>query len=211
MERTTIDEARRIFKDNFLGVEELKPFLNRFEPNVEANLEVPQIPWGKTQLESLRENYILILGIPSWGGKEINIRNLRSVFGINPEESEPCFYNQDWYVNEHFIDETLSLKWYLIRKKVFDDTRAVDPNILCENAMSFPPAILCCYAFFAEWFARKEKLWEYDFVWCLDKDHNGDRIYVGKYTDVDGINKSGFSIHRHLALRPCYASIEFFS
>jgi hypothetical protein len=31
---------------------------------------------------------------------------------------------------------------------------------------------------------------------------------VGKCHDVDGINKNGFSIHRHLALRKCYGAVE---
>lgn len=53
-----------------------------------------------------------------------------------------------------------------------------------------------------------EKLWYHDFVWCSDVDHNGDRIYVGKYNDIDGVNKDGFSIHRHLALRLCYGCID---
>lgn len=51
-------------------------------------------------------------------------------------------------------------------------------------------------------------LWYHDFVWCEDLDHNGDRIYVAKYHDVDVINKNGFRIHRHLALRPCYVSTK---
>lgn len=157
----------------------------------------------------MSENYILILGRPSRGRIDVNIRNLRNVFGTDPEISEPCFYNQDWYLNEKFIDETLDFRWYLVRKDVFDQSRAVDPNLLIENKVRFPSAILCCYTFFAFWFARGIKLWEYEFIWCNDKDHNGDRIYVGKYTDIDGINKNGFSIHRHLALRPCYSAIDF--
>ena len=31
---------------------------------------------------------------------------------------------------------------------------------------------------------------------------------LGKYHDVDGVNKNGFSIHRHLSLRPCYGCID---
>lgn len=65
-----------------------------------------------------------------------------------------------------------------------------------------------CLYFFAYYHVRKELLWYHDFIWCHDIDHNGDRIYIGKYHDVDGVNKNGFSIHRHLALRNCYAAIE---
>lgn len=208
MERTTVDEARLIFKDNFIGFDELLLLFEQFYPLGETTFSIPGIPWNKALLEKLADNYILILGMPSWGGVNLSIRNIRNRFGIDPELSEPCFYNQDWYINENFIDETLELKWYLIRKNVFDNSRAVDPDILAEHDMKFPSAILCCYTFFAFYFARGAKLWEYDFVWCCDKDHNGDRIYVGKYTDIDGINKNGFSIHRHLALRPCYGAIS---
>lgn len=209
MERTTIDQARLIFKDNFIGLDELLLLFERFYPEGNAIITIPEIPWNKNMLEALAENYILILGLSSWGGININIRNLRSVFGIDPELSEPCFYNQDWYVNERFIDETLNCRWYLVRKYTYDNSRAVDPNLLIENEVMFPSAILCCYTFFAWWFARGYKLWEYDFIWCSDKDHNGDRIYVGKYADIDGVNKNGFSIHRHLALRPCYTAIDY--
>lgn len=208
MERTTIEEAKLIFKDNFIGIDELLLLFERFHPMGETQISIPDVPWNKVLLEKMADNYILILGIPSWGGVDMNIRNMRDCFGIDPELSEPCFYNQDWYIHECFIDRTLELKWYLVRKNVFDNSRAVDPDILVEHEVKFPSAILCCYTFFAYYFARGIKLWEYDFIWCCDKDHNGDRIYVGKYTDVDGVNKNGFSIHRHLALRPCYAAID---
>lgn len=209
MERTTIEEAKLIFKDNFIGIDDLLLLFEQFHPSGDSNIGIPEIPWDKTKLEKLSSNYILILGIPSWGGIDLNIRNMRNCFGINPEVSEPCFYNQDWYINERFIDDTLKLKWYLVRKNVFEDSRAVDPDILAEYEVKFPSATLCCYTFFAYYFAKGLKLWEYDFIWCCDKDHNGDRIYVGKYTDVDGVNNPGFSIHRHLALRPCYTAIDY--
>ena len=82
-------------------------------------------------------------------------------------------------------------------------------ELLNEN-INFPTAILCVYTFFAYYYARKELLWHHDFVWCSDTDHNGDRIYVGKYHDVDEVNKNGFSIHRHLALRNCYGAIALY-
>lgn len=209
MERTTVEEAKLIFKDNFIGIDELLLLFENLPVREETNVTIPDIPWNKQYLETLSKNYILILGLPSWGGTDITIRNLRDTFGINPDMSQPCFYNQDWYLKEQFIDMPLQLGWYLVRKTAFDESRAVDPNLLVEHDVKFPPAILCCYTFFAVWFAHQIKLWEYDFIWCCDKDHNGDRIYVGKYTDIDGVNKSGFSIHRHLALRPCYSAIDY--
>jgi hypothetical protein len=127
---------------------------------------------------------------------------------MNPEIQEPCFYNQDWYLKEDFIQSTLENRWYLLKKNVIEESRAVLPDVLLKQKMSFPSAILCTYTFFAYYYAAGELLWYHDFVWCSDTDHNGDRIYVGKYHDIDDVNKNGFSIHRHLALRNCYAAIN---
>ena len=137
----------------------------------------------------------------------MTIRNLKKRFGKDPDICEPCFYNQDWYDKEHFIDIPMDDGWFLIRRNVFEDSRAVQPGELMKEHV-FPSAIKCTYAFFAAWYVLEIRLWEHDFVWCNDTDHNGDRIYVGKYHDIDGVNKNGFSIHRHLALRPCYGCID---
>ena len=128
---------------------------------------------------------------------------------MNPDVSEPCLYNQDWYLKEDFIDVNLHTRWFLVKKDVFDESRAVAPEELISQKLNFPSAILCAYTFFAYYYARNEYLWWHDFVWCSDTDHNGDRIYVGKYHDVDGVNKNGFSIHRHLGLRSCYGSVNY--
>lgn len=96
------------------------------------------------------------------------------------------------------------------KKNVIESSRAVQPLELLNENINFPTAILCVYTFFAYYYARKELLWHHDFVWCSDTDHNGDRIYVGKYHDVDEVNKNGFSIHRHLALRNCYGAIALY-
>ena len=129
------------------------------------------------------------------------------IFGKNPDVSEPCFYNQDWYDKEDFIIKPIQTGWFLIRKTVYEDSRAVQPIELIER-YTFPTAVKCTYSFFIAWITLDIKLWYHDFVWCSDIDHNGDRIYVGKYNDVDGVNKNGFSIHRHLALRACYGCID---
>lgn len=211
MERTTVEEAKLIFKDNFIGPKELSNFFRQISPSLLSEINVPEIPWSKTSLQKLSDNYILILGQPSYGNIDITIRNLRNVYGIDSDVSEPCFYNQDWYLKEDFINIPLDQRWYLVRKDTFDNTRAIDPALLIEHNVKFPPAILCCYTFFAYWSAYNKILWKYDFVWCQDTDHNGDRIYVGKYCDIDAVNKNGFSIHRHLALRNCYTAIDYLS
>ena len=169
--------------------------------------QVPPIPFPPEELAAKQADYLLILGLSRFAdGTPVTVRTLRARFGMDPAVSEPCFYNQDWYEKEAFIDRPMEEGWFLIRRRVWDDSRAVQPAELMKTH-DFPTAVRCAYAFFAAWFTRGERLWEHDFVWCSDTDHNGDRIYVGKYEDVDGVNKNGFSVHRHLALRPCYGCL----
>lgn len=201
----TVKQAKSIMGTNFIGSEELREidFLKKIQSK-----DIPGIPFSPEVLEEKKNDYLLILGIAEFSdGKEVTIRNLLNVFGKDSEQMEPCFYNQDWYNNESFIDTPIKNGWYLIRKNVYEDSRAVQPVILMKKH-KFPSAISCTYAFFVAWLALGINLWYHDFIWCSDTDHNGDRIYVGKYHDADKINKNGFSIHRHLALRPCYACID---
>jgi hypothetical protein len=207
MERSTsLEEAHQIMSNNFIGPIELESISSRLD--LDIPIVVPTISYSKNQLQAVANTHILILGVSKLkNGKALNIHNLKSFFGEDPEVMEPCFYNQDWYNNENFIETTLETRWYLLKKDIFEDSRAVNPNEL-EPFYDFPSAILCAYVFFIVFLCFNEKIWYHDFVWCSDRDHNGDRIYVGKYHDIDGINKNGFSIHRHLALRSCYGAVS---
>jgi hypothetical protein len=208
MERATnIEEIQRLFGKNFIGQQELQAIAEEFPVGVPQN--IPDVLYTLEELKAYAADYILVLGTACMSdGEPLNLLSLRKKYGINPDISEPCFYNQDWYLQEDFMKTTLLNKWYLLKKEVISNTRAILPNELLKTNIHFPSAILCAYAFFAYRFHAKEVLWQHDFVWCSDTDHNGDRIYVGKYHDIDGVNKNGFSIHRHLALRNCYGSIN---
>ena len=202
------EQIRQLFGVNFIGKEELNPFFKALGFG-EIDLQEKPIQYSDADLQkAASEGYILIYGVGSINGQFITLKLLREKFGVNPDVSEPCLYNQDWYMKEDFMDLTLGDRWYLIKKDVYEESRAVMPGDLTQQGLVFPPAILCGYSFFAYYFAHNEYLWWHDFVWCCDTDHNGDRIYVGKYHDIDGVNKNGFSIHRHLALRPCYGGIS---
>lgn len=205
MERETI---KNLFGKNFIGKDELKPFFRALGFG-EIGIQEKSIQYSDADLQKAAdEGYILICGVGKINGQNITLRFLREKFGLNPDESEPCLYNQDWYMKENFMDFALDNRWYLIKKDVLENSRAVMPGDLTLQGLNFPTAILCGYTFFAFYYAHDEYLWWHDFVWCSDTDHNGDRIYVGKYHDIDGVNKNGFSIHRHLALRPCYGSVN---
>ncbi|MCR4675475.1 MAG: hypothetical protein K5675_10720 [Lachnospiraceae bacterium] len=200
----SIKDAKQIMGDNFIGPDELS---NQTVMNFLID-DIPEITFELSELQKKSKDYMLILCVSRFkDGKPVTIRNLIDVFGKNPDEYEPCFYNQDWYEKETFIDNSMKNEWFFIRKEVFEDSRAVMPEDLTKK-YTFPTAVSCCYAFFVSWICKDIKLWYHDFVWCRDTDHNGDRIYVGKYHDVDGVNKNGFSIHRHLGLRDCYGCVE---
>lgn len=198
--------AKSIMKDNFVGFEELRTVK---ELDLLVPLESIPIPYSEIELEKKRKDYFLIYGCSSFSnGNSVTIRNIKKIFGEDPEKNEPCFYNQDWYNNESFIDEPMKEGWYLIRKEIYEDSRALQPENLLHS-FKFPTAVCCVYSFFVLWFAKNKRVWLHDFVWCSDLDHNGDRIYVGKYNDEEGINKNGFSIHRHLRIRRCYGSVDW--
>lgn len=204
-EITDYNLAKTIMGLNFIGPEELGKMGTM---KLLISNTIPMITYSREVLEQKAKDYILILGASKFAdGTSVTIRSLQGRFGKDPEIKEPCFYNQDWYDFEEFIDVPMADGWFLIRKNVFEESRAVQPQVLMQK-YAFPSAICCAYAFFTAWLVLDIKLWYSDFVWCRDTDHNGDRIYVGKYHDVDGINKNGFSIHRHLALRPCYGCVD---
>ncbi len=206
MERAELQKIKELYGNNFIGPEELKPFLIILGGN-NIEIPIPNIDYSLDILKKYSKDYILILGTSNINGSPLTIEYLRSSFGIESNIHKPCFYNQDWYLKEDFINRTLASQWYLLRKEPLNETRAKQPEEILKRKIKFPSAVLCTYTFFAYYFLNKEYLWYHDFIWCEDKDHNGDRIYVGKYNDIDGINKNGFSIHRHLALRKCYSAI----
>ncbi|MEI7423450.1 MAG: hypothetical protein WCK18_15215 [Prolixibacteraceae bacterium] len=207
--RTEIEKVKSLFGENFLGSDELAKIAPQM--GIQLPAIVPEIPYSRAQLETQAKDSILILGINKMAnGEVLSLLSLREQFGTNPDVYEPCFYNQDWYLREKFMQDSLENKWYLIKKTVYEDSRAILPEKLITK-YNFPTAILCAYSFFVNWFVNNEKLWKYDFLWCSDVDHNGDRIYVGKYIDVDGLNKNGFSIHRYLSLKSSYATISMFN
>jgi hypothetical protein len=206
MERATTQiEARSIFGENFIGVEELSQIQKQFPLNIPS--EIPDINIPKDILIERKETHILILSISKFGNNDMTIFNIRHYFNNTNIEGYPKFYNQDWYLKEEFMQTPLKIGWHLLRKEVFESSRGGSPDEL-QLKYKWPSAVLCTYTFFVFFLCRNVILWEYDFIWCNDLDHNGDRIYVGKYTDVTGINNSGYSIHRHLKLRSHYASID---
>lgn len=201
--KISIIEAKEIMGKNFIGPDELWHFTLK-ELKLDKSLD--SVPYSREELIERKEKYLLIYGASEFADNTpVTIHNIKNLISAN--NVTPGFYNQDWYEKEEFINKQMEEGWFLIRKDVYEDSRAVRPEELMKSH-TFPAAIKCVYSFFIAWICSDIKLWYEDFVWCSDVDHNGDRIYVGKYHDVDGINNDGFSIHRHLALRKCYACVD---
>ena len=139
-----------MFGDNFLGPDEVCCMMEKFEEGFSFN-EVPQITYSWDVLEKCsKDGYILVMGVPEIypQNKKLTIRTLRDKFGYDPDAAEPCFYNQDWYLAETFIDEVLPLGWYLIKKDVFENTRAEQPLDILSKGIKFTSAILWIYTLF---------------------------------------------------------------
>jgi hypothetical protein len=206
MERTTsLAEAKQIMGKNLIGPDELANIADKM--GIIVLINYPEISYNPKELIEKQENYILVLGASQMkNGETLTLKSLRAFFGINPDISEPCFYNQDWYLKEKFIEIPLESKWFFVRKNILDESRGKNLNNI-KLHYEFPSAILCAYSFFVCWFHLNECLWKNDFVWCKDKDVNGDRIYVARYFDPADVNKNGFNIHRHLRIKENYGTI----
>ena len=116
--KADIDEktARDIMGSSVVGSRELR-MIGIMKLAIGNN--VPKIPYSVEELNSKKDDYILILGVSKFtDGSSVTIRALKEIFGRNPDEKEPCFYNQDWYEKETFIDVPMDDGWYLIRKNV---------------------------------------------------------------------------------------------
>lgn len=204
-----IENVRTLFGKNFIGPDELSMLAGPFSFDI---TNVPDIPLDEGVLRAHKDTHLLIFTPNTFAtDRPITLNSLRNIFGVDPAVSEPCMYHQDWYLKEDFAAVTaLDAGWHLIRKDVMEEVRAKRPEEIEQvlgSVESFPTAVTAAFVFFAWWLhTGGEVLWKHDFLWCSDRDHNGDRIYVGRYEDPTGINKNGFNIHRHLALRPAYSA-----
>jgi len=207
-------QAKKIMGRNFIGPEELSQIADAL--HISGNFighRVPAVPFNEKTLEKISKDFILVLGIPKdENGDKLTIDKLRSFLGVDPKINEPCFYNQDWYLKESFANKnTLSFKWYIISRRISSTSRGRNPDLIAKKLLKnekFPSAILTVFTFFAYYFYYNQILWKNDFLWCSDRDHNGDVIYTGRYVDPKGINKNGFNIHRHLKIQKTYGMAQ---
>lgn len=199
-----IEEIKTMFDKNFIGTTELSKINNSFA--IQIPEKIPEISFEKSSLESKKKTHLLLL-CPSYfsDGTPITIKTIREK--IEKLAGRPCFYNQDWYLNEQFINKPLEIKWLLVSKSILDESRAM-PADKVVSTYKLNAAVELTFAFFVNYFVNDgEKLWNNDYVWCSDVDDKGDQIYVGRYTDSSGLNADGFEIHRHLRIKKNYGVV----
>jgi len=200
------NRLRDLFGKNFVGPDELCGLKQALEiPDV-----IPEIPFSENLLRDFAGTHVLILSVPRTSqGELVTLLNLRNRFGIDPLVSEPCFYNQDWYLKEAFAAKPIEFGWNLLQKDLIDRTRGLIPEDFSDSK-KLPSAVLLSYAFFVYFQASNgEMLWPNSYVWCNDLDRFGDRIYVGRYIDPTGSSKNGFEIHRHLKIKSTLGAIDW--
>lgn len=212
MERIpNINDAYRIMGQNIIGCNEIltNKTLKSFIQIKSKSLNFP-IPYSIETLEKFKDTHFLILIIPDYiDGSPLKFIHFRNLYGIDPSISEPCFYNQDWYLNEKFyLNTNLELSWKLISKDLNDVTKSLLPNEQSMKDNNVLPALFYTYIFFIYYSIKKLPLWEFDYIWTSDFDSNNDQIYVGRYYDISKYNKNGFSIHRHLKIKNNYGLLN---
>lgn len=198
--------ARDILGKNFIGEKESEILPEGFKIKTNTSLK---IPFSLDELKNKKDSHILIYCPAEFeDGTPISIYSIRTAIEKIGVKS-PCFYNQDWYLKENFYKKAIDAPhWLLIQKYLDDSTRGVAPEKL-ESEYKLPAAVELTFSFFVYYYVTGgQKLWNNDYVWCKDKDNSGDRVYVGRYTDLAGLNAEGFEIHRHLSIKMNYGALS---
>lgn len=185
------DDLKKIFGMDFIGKDELS-LISHIQ--FDFTNQLPPIGQDSKKLSHFQGTHILILAIPTLiNGRLLSTTMLKSLFGDQ-------FYNQDWYENEAFMEASFEAQWLLLPKNLSQATRGKLPS----SSDELLSAVLVAYGFLIYRQLTGIILWPNDYIWCSDTDSNNDRVYVGRYYDPLGINKCGFSIHRHLSIKSNY-------
>ena len=207
-EALDFSEVRELFENDFIGIEEVEWFTGH--PLTPEEKQVVEEKWQKKieeqgltkeSLERLKqEGFMVVLRIGTLAGKEkkdkempVTIKNLREKF--------PLFYNQDWYNNEKFADETLSgIDWGIVKKELLDETRSknwdeqqeilkawAETHGVDEKFVRRRTPTEVAYDILSYFQARNERILEKDWDWTSVQSSDGKSVYVG-YFDSDGLN-----------------------
>src|SRR3989344_3152493 len=212
-EALDLQEARELFENDFIGIEEVEKFTGH--PLTPEEKRIAEEKWQKKieeqgltkeGLKQLKqEGFMVVLRVGALEGYEkkdkempVTIKNLRKKF--------PLFYTQDWYNNEQFADEALGgLDWGIVKKELLDETRSKNWDEQQEilktwaEAHGVPEKFVrrrtpteVAYDVLAYFQARNQRILEKDWDWTSVQSSGG------KFVDVGGFDSNGLCVH-HVA------------
>ena len=201
-EALDFNEVRELFENDFIGIEEVEQFTgHELTPEEKKMVEekwqkkIEEQGLTKESLEKLKEEgFMVVLRVGALAdekkkGKEIpvTIKNLRKKF--------PLFYNQDWYNDEQFADETLSgIDWGIVKKELLDETRSknwdeqqeilktwAESHGVDEKFVRRRTPTEVAYDVLAYFQARNQRILEKDWDWTSVQSSGGGFVYVGHF------------------------------
>ena len=115
--------------------------------------------------------------------------SLRELIAQHPH----AFYHQTWYLDEAFMDDRHEPPTgYALRAPISMGHTPTSIDWLLPHAVQLA----------ARYVERpNDAIWEH-YLWCVETDRHGQRVYVGQ-------NGRGLEIHRHLNLSPRWAITRF--
>ena len=202
-------EAKEIFGENFVGIEEIEKFRGlKFSEQEKKNIarmwteKVKEQKLTKEDLEQLeKEGFMVMLRS---GTIEHERKEIPATLGNLREKFKDLFYNQDWYNDEKFVKEdAVKLAWAIVKKEVLEESRSkdwdeqeeilkqwakehkVDPKFVTRRM----PAEVA-YDILAYYSARNERILENDWDWTAVRSSDGEFVSVGSF-DADGLSVYG--------------------
>lgn len=198
----SLRETKALFKDDFLGVNEIEKFTGRkFNENEKKQItnmwteKIKEQSLTREDLERLKnEGFMVVLRIPTimYEGRELlaTIENLRKKF-------KSIFYDLSWYNNEKFAtdkENAVRMTWAIVKKEVLNESRGkswdeqekvlqqwarehkVEPRFVTRRT----PAE-AAYDIPAYYHARNKRILEKDWDWTGVQSSDGYFMLVGKF------------------------------
>jgi len=207
-EAIEFQEAKEIFKEDFLGLEAIKTTFD-IELSQEELEQIEQIPFSKEELEQAKElGMMLVLRVPhDKEDKPLTLNRMREIFagedklGDPKKKKQQLFYRQPgdgWYKDEEFATKAnMNLGWGLVAKEVLPESRSKNwdeqEEILKQwaKANKLDPATIrrrtpveVVYDTMIYYGANKKSLLEKDYDWTAFQSSGGWFVGVGLFDSV---------------------------
>jgi hypothetical protein len=176
---TSCKRACEIMGKNFLGTEEIsRHFGVKFD--AKQLVQLATIPFTETTLQACKKTHILVAGYPLsiWDIREDEAR--RDLFYSREKDVVRNKNKEPQYVSE----ETVRLRWYLIRKSVAPKSTKkeyMEQVALLKENEEVPQACELVYAIILYYLARSSRLFTKVYARSLSTSTNDYRVEVGRF------------------------------